>query len=450
MLRSGRRRRRAIRAGCMGRRRRRRRVEREAGARAGAEALPQAIAALSRTLPTRPNPETFRRAKFDLPEAAPALWRLLFHVLLREDATALPIPEAQVRLVKSALRAHGYPRPALTQIPEDGSQGSRELLLALSWLLAGGSLLGRLLTRTRVHIGDQMPMCECEDLAHVRAHLDLPAPCKDAGNGLDMRYVQWLMGKLRFRWLNLICGHQEQCVLLSKLLRRLERENGRLEAALEWRRLEPIFWQWMDTVLGACPQCPSDTGPQPTFQPAISDRVHEELELVTQELQTLWRELQVAAEAGRAAWEAQVQGLELSAPQVLASEAVVERQLATLRQAWEQWGALPHGPHRLVRCEAGALPGVGLWGTEAIEALRSKAACLEAELHWLQAQCQQELAGLAGALPEVVWIPHTGAEGLDTPFPVGTWLAPPGPTHSGHRDDSHGAPGQHAPLDTSP
>ncbi|XP_075388214.1 tubulin epsilon and delta complex protein 1 isoform X3 [Tenrec ecaudatus] len=427
MLRSGRRRRRAIRAGCMGRRRRRRRVEREAGARAGAEALPQAIAALSRTLPTRPNPETFRRAKFDLPEAAPALWRLLFHVLLREDATALPIPEAQVRLVKSALRAHGYPRPALTQIPEDGSQGSRELLLALSWLLAGGSLLGRLLTRTRVHIGDQMPMCEIHQYTQG---------C----------HSNQSLGHLSAAEIELLRDPEAG----QQLLRRLERENGRLEAALEWRRLEPIFWQWMDTVLGACPQCPSDTGPQPTFQPAISDRVHEELELVTQELQTLWRELQVAAEAGRAAWEAQVQGLELSAPQVLASEAVVERQLATLRQAWEQWGALPHGPHRLVRCEAGALPGVGLWGTEAIEALRSKAACLEAELHWLQAQCQQELAGLAGALPEVVWIPHTGAEGLDTPFPVGTWLAPPGPTHSGHRDDSHGAPGQHAPLDTSP
>ncbi|XP_045144162.1 tubulin epsilon and delta complex protein 1 isoform X2 [Echinops telfairi] len=363
--------------------RRRRRLERQAGA--GAEALPEAIAALSRTLPTRPNPETFRRAKFDLPEAAPALWRLLFHVLLREDdGTAVPYPEAQVRLVKSALRAHGYPRPALTQLPEDGSQGSRELLLALSWLLAGGSLLGRLLTRTHVLTGDQMPMCECEDLAHATACLDLPAPCKDTSNGLDMRYVQWLMGKLRFRWLNLICGHQEQCALLSKihqytqgchsnqslghlsaaetellrdpeagqqLLWRLERENGRLEAALEWRRLEPIFWQWMDTVLGACPQCPSDTGPQPTFQAAISDRGHEELELVTRELQALWQELQLAAEARRTAWEAQVQiqGLELSTPQVLVSEAMVERQLATLRQAWEQWGALPHGPHRLVR-----------------------------------------------------------------------------------------------------
>lgn len=30
-----------------------------------------------------------------------------------------------------------------------------------------------------------------------------------------------------------------------QLLRRLESENARLEAALEWRRRELVFWQWM-------------------------------------------------------------------------------------------------------------------------------------------------------------------------------------------------------------
>lgn len=69
-------------------------------------------------------------------------------------------PEAQARLVKSALRSQGYPRRALVQLPEDGSQGSRELLLALSWLLARGPLLERLLAQIRVRLGDEMPVCE--------------------------------------------------------------------------------------------------------------------------------------------------------------------------------------------------------------------------------------------------------------------------------------------------
>lgn len=34
-----------------------------------ARALPEAIAALSRSLPAGPSPEVFRRAKFDRPEA---------------------------------------------------------------------------------------------------------------------------------------------------------------------------------------------------------------------------------------------------------------------------------------------------------------------------------------------------------------------------------------------
>lgn len=46
--------------GCMGRRRR---VE------GAAKALPEAIAALSQSLPGGPSPEIFRRAKFDRPEA---------------------------------------------------------------------------------------------------------------------------------------------------------------------------------------------------------------------------------------------------------------------------------------------------------------------------------------------------------------------------------------------
>lgn len=47
----------------MGRRRRRADLADAAGA------LPEAIAALSRTLPAGPSPEIFRRAKFDRPEA---------------------------------------------------------------------------------------------------------------------------------------------------------------------------------------------------------------------------------------------------------------------------------------------------------------------------------------------------------------------------------------------
>uniref|UniRef100_G1KZM0 Tubulin epsilon and delta complex 1 n=2 Tax=Ailuropoda melanoleuca TaxID=9646 RepID=G1KZM0_AILME len=405
-------------------------------------ALPEAIAALSQTLPAGPSPEIFRRAKFDRPEATPALWQLLFRVLspLPADCAsastgspASPALEAQVRLVKSALRSQGYPRQALAQLPEDGSQGSRELLLALAWLLARGPLLEQLLAQTHVRLGDEIPLCECEALAS----LGPPAPRREADGPVDMRHLQWLMGKLRFQWRNLSTSQQEQCALLGKihsytrgchsdrslghlsvaetkllrdpeggrqLLRRLESENARLEAALAWRRQELLFWRWMDTVLGICPL---ETSP-PTFLPRTPASGGGELELVARELQAVHEELQGAAESRRAAWEARAGGWgpEWSAVQ-RASQEAVGRELTALQWAWEKGGALaqPHGPHRLVKRDAGASEGPGLRAAEVIGALRSQESCLEAELCRLQTQCRQELGRLARATPGLIWIP---------------------------------------------
>ncbi|XP_059771155.1 tubulin epsilon and delta complex protein 1 isoform X2 [Balaenoptera ricei] len=382
----------------MGRRRRRRRVDPADAARA----LPEAIAALSQTLPAGPSPETFRRAKFDRPEAAPAFWRLLFCVLspqLPDGASASFSPEAQVCSVKLALRTQGYPRRALAQLPDDGSQGGRELLLALAWLLAREPLPERLLAQNRVQLGDEMHVCECEALASPGP----PAPSVEADGCVDIRHLQWLMGKLRFRWRNLMASQQEQCALLGKLLRRLQRENARLQAALEWRRRELVFWQWMDTVLDACPPEAS----QPTFLPRIPTPGAGALEPLVRELQALQGELREAVEARRAAWEAGVggRGPEWSAARTALREAVGQ-DLAALRRACERGGSLaqPHGPRRLVRTEAGAPGGPGLRAPEVIEALRSREARLEAVLRRLQGQCRQELARLVGALPGLVWI----------------------------------------------
>ncbi|XP_064230496.1 tubulin epsilon and delta complex protein 1-like [Aotus nancymaae] len=365
--------------------RRRRRVDPAAGA------LPEAIAALSRSLPSGPSPEIFRRAKFDRPEATPALWQLLFRVLAPlplDNAVASLAPEVQARLVKSALRSQGYPRLALAQLPEDGSQGSRELLLALSWLLARGPVPEQMLAQTRVPLRDEMTVCQCEALVSPGP----PAPQVRAEEPVDVRHVQWLMGKLRFRWRQLVSSQQEQCSLLSKihqytrgchgdqslghlsvaeaemlrdpeggqqLLRTLECENRRLEAVLAWRRTELVFWRWMDTVLDTCAPGALAATSQGTFLPRIPEHRGGQLELVAWELRALQEELQEAAERRRAAWEAEAggcgRGPEWSAVRRVPREAV-ETELGALRRRWEQDRdpAQPHGPRRLVRREDGA------------------------------------------------------------------------------------------------
>ncbi|XP_045415065.1 tubulin epsilon and delta complex protein 1 [Lemur catta] len=420
---------------------RRRRLLVDAAAEAGAGALPKVIAALSRSLPAGPSPEIFRRAKFDRPEAAPALWQLLFRLLSPRSVGGASAPlglEAQACLVKSALRSQGYPRQVLAQLPEDGSWGSRELLLALSWLLARGPVLERLLAQAHVQLGDEMPVCECEAVASTGPL----APHMDAEGPVDIRCVQWLMGRLWFRWRCLTASQQEQCALLSKihlytrgchsdqrlghlsvaetemlrdpeggrqLLRRLERENAGLEAALQWRRGELVFWRWMDTVLGACPPEAPAAAAQPAFLPRIPERGPGQGELVARELRALQEELCEATERRRAAWEARVGGQGRGPQWSSARQALqkaVDQELAALQWAWEQdrGPARPHGPHRLVRREDEAPGGQDLRAAEVIRVLRSQEARLEAALRQLQGQCRQELARLAGALPGLIWI----------------------------------------------
>lgn len=348
--------------------------------------------------------------------------------------------EAQVRWVKSVLHSQGYPRRALVQLQDDGSQGGRELLLALAWLLARGPLPERLLTQSHVRLGDEMPVCECEALASPGP----PAPRVEAEGSVDIRHLQWLMGKLQLRWRNLMAGQQEQCALLGKihsytrgchsdrslghlsvtetellrdpeggrqLLQRLETENARLEAALEWRHRELVFWRWMDTVLDTCPL---EASP-PTFLPRIPEPGAgaaglpvRELQALQEELQALQEELRKAVEARRAAWQAAVGG---HGPEWRAArralQVAVAQDLAALQWAWEQGKgqARPHGPRRLVRTEARVPGRLGLWATEATEALRAREACLEAMLHQLQGQCRQELARLVGVRPGLIWVP---------------------------------------------
>ncbi|XP_055143898.1 tubulin epsilon and delta complex protein 1 isoform X2 [Symphalangus syndactylus] len=436
--------------------RRRQRVDLAAGARAGA--LPEAIAALSRSLPSGPSPEIFRRAKFDRPEATSALWQLLYRVLSplpAGNALASLALEVQARLVKSALCSQGYPRLALAQLPEDGSQGSRELLLALSWLLARGPVPEQMLAQARVPLGDEMTVCQIhlytrgchsdQSLGHLsvtEAEMlrDPEGGQQVSGAGaaqnLDPAYPKCLhssctpgMGPRTF-WndLWLVCerpgllpgdwaapldpgGASAYCLLspLRALLRTLEHENQRLEAVLAWRRTELVFWRWMDTVLGTCSLEVPAAASQPTFLPWVPERGGGELELIMRELQALEEELQEAAERRRAAWEAKAggcgRGPEWSAARRASREAV-ERELGALQRCWEQdrGPAQPHGPHRLVRREDGAAGDRDLRAAEVIRRLRSQEACLEAVLHRLQGQCQQELARLAGALPGFIWI----------------------------------------------
>nr|XP_048718386.1 tubulin epsilon and delta complex protein 1 isoform X3 [Caretta caretta] len=320
--------------------------------RGRAGALPAAIGALCRALPpgSRPAPETFRLAKFDRPEASLQIWRLLYSLLKQiHDGgwTELDTIGTQIRFVKSVLWYHGYGRPEFYQLPSDGSQGSRELLLAFSWLLNRISLLEQLLTVNRVKIRDEASVCTCEDnLSNSwkdRTEIALE-PCLK--REVDVRYLQWLNGRLRFQWRSLHVESQEQCKLLHKihsytsgchmdqtighfsvtetdlirqpdsykqLLQSLESETSRLEAFLEWKRLEPVYWHWMETVLDTLSEdantfksedvCKEkNTLPNANLCCHIASNIIGEIDKLTKDLVTLYDGLHELVTCKKSAW----------------------------------------------------------------------------------------------------------------------------------------------------
>lgn len=82
-----------------------------------------------------------------------------------------------------------------------------------------------------------MPAPQCEALASP----GLPAPGVEAEGCVDIRHLQWLTGKLRLRWRNLMAGQQEQCALLGKVVPLLQRLSAAQACPASQVRMGPAF-----------------------------------------------------------------------------------------------------------------------------------------------------------------------------------------------------------------
>ncbi|GCB66524.1 tubulin epsilon and delta complex protein 1 isoform X1 [Scyliorhinus torazame] len=230
------------------------------------------------------SPEIFRKAKFDRNEATAEFWKLL-HWLLRLVNEDWPCEvtdlSEQIEYVKAAVCYYGYGFMDFYQLPADGTLGSRELLLAFSWLLQRIHLLEQLLNLHRLHVEDQASLCTCRQTIPISSTERLDIQDGRHPVGMDVRYLQFLQGKLLFRWRSLYSVQQERCSALYKIhlytrgcsssrsfdhlsatetlliqdpkqyTEHLERENMQLEAYLEWKQLESLYWPWMQSVLSA-------------------------------------------------------------------------------------------------------------------------------------------------------------------------------------------------------
>nr|XP_047936191.1 tubulin epsilon and delta complex protein 1 isoform X4 [Anser cygnoides] len=378
-------------------------------------ALPGAVGALCRALPLRARlvPEALRRAKLDRPQATLDFWRLLYALLKQIHGskwTECDAIDTQIRFVKSALWYHGYGRPELYRLPSDGSAGSRELLLAFSWLLHRISLLEQLLARNRVRTGDETSVC----MIHL-----LTTGC----------HVDQILGHFSVTEMDLI----RQPENYKQLVQLLELETMQLEAFLEWKQREPVYWQWMETVLDNMAEegntCKlQDTHIEKSRLPKATSccpwagSLTGQINKLSRDLMALRDQLHELVTHRRSAWEEKVKTRaedlqkEDFAATVRKIQEAVELKLLDLSNLCAPKKNKMHGLCRLVyRSKHSASkigfsrsvskePAPAVSATEVIRELQMREASLQRELKQLREECRQRLDEIAEGLDGVICI----------------------------------------------
>ncbi|XP_074657566.1 tubulin epsilon and delta complex protein 1-like [Tubulanus polymorphus] len=234
--------------------------------------------------------ETFRLAKFNRDEATRPFWVLLFELLYfvkYKTVDEIPVKAIQdlsqeeiVVYVKREINRYGFTCHDFNTLPNDMSSGSRDLLLALGWLLCKESIIDQFMQRRGIDIG--------EDTALFHS-LDKEASYKLANNNNwsndpseKVKYLLWLNGKLHSKMKQLYALQMEKTKYihkihestqgvsttpdrshlsmlevyllrhpdaLKKMLKLLDDDNKRLQNLLTWKQNHELFWKWMESVL---------------------------------------------------------------------------------------------------------------------------------------------------------------------------------------------------------
>ncbi|KAL0969745.1 hypothetical protein UPYG_G00231720 [Umbra pygmaea] len=241
-----------------------------------------------------PCAETFRRAKFNKEgDAVVQFWKLLHNVLFKTLILECSCQrqsdlESQSRHVRGALWQCGYGASwVVGQDPDchPSEVGSRDLLLAFGWVLSSGNLLEIMLKARALEL-DSLSLLTTVSLGitkdegspgDVTGRESLQERAVMQTDEWLLRRLQWHYGKLRFRWRSLLTVQEERARILHQVLSvdrthstsqlsqceahrgssavlRKEMDHVRtvchlLEAYLEWKNQETLFWSWMDSVL---------------------------------------------------------------------------------------------------------------------------------------------------------------------------------------------------------
>ncbi|XP_061649756.1 tubulin epsilon and delta complex protein 1 isoform X2 [Phyllopteryx taeniolatus] len=213
-----------------------------------------------------PTPETFRRAKFGEVDVEDRLWQLLANILQTTTVSSagctqmINVTAEHRMLVSTGLWQSGY-YAGWMYGREVGGVSSRELLLALGWVLAAGTL-EKLLTQ-RVQQLDKILLPPI--LMKVEIPHDPLVECS------SVRRLQWLIGCLKHQGRILLSMQDERasllhavfstsltsglsssgqsCTALNETCIGVQELCDLLGLYLNWKQVENVFWTWMDSVV---------------------------------------------------------------------------------------------------------------------------------------------------------------------------------------------------------
>ncbi|KAF0044784.1 hypothetical protein F2P81_003942 [Scophthalmus maximus] len=193
-----------------------------------------------------PAPETFRRAKFGGgPEVEGQFWQLLANILQRigivSSEAHLQLKGDHRKLVAAGLWQTGCHADwmyggEVAEGEEEKHFSSRDLLLALGWLLATETL-EKLLTQRVQQLDKTLLTSVPMNTLMVYRELQL--------DSAFLRRLQWLIGYLRHQRRILLSMLEERTQLLHADCDRVRQLCDLLEAYLYWKQVEKIFWTWM-------------------------------------------------------------------------------------------------------------------------------------------------------------------------------------------------------------
>ncbi|XP_059376592.1 tubulin epsilon and delta complex protein 1-like [Carassius carassius] len=420
-----------------------------------------------------PTAEAFRRAKFNRKDAAVDMWSLLSGLLQRVFALDCACRDSkdqdfdvQLLFVRSALCHCGYGPPWVVgpQPPSHIEEvGSRDQLLAFGWVLSSGNLLDFLLAE-KVHQLDTLSSAPMIAQGLTPEQLDVAAhgPGADTTVKKDqvLHALQWQYGKLRLQWKSLLSAQEERSrfthrvisnirpsavcqphttashhsnttsTSLDKELEQIKAFNGILEAYLDWKLHEPLFWCWMDSVIDSSLADVSEEGPVdwPPGERAVTVRCphSDETRRAVRQLDKMLLRLQTEPRARRIEQstltltpQGRRQGASwLSESQRMEVERKVSGYLEGLRltntSAITSRGFLPclqdpqptKPPHRFHTGEPGLAVTAGkLQASTALNELREREAVLQWQLERLRQNMRVEMQRQASTMEGIVLIP---------------------------------------------